>query len=77
MTVDTLKISKKLEDAGLPKGQAEAITEVLGSLAHDELVTRDYLDVKLEKLRAELFRLMFGAVTIIIAAMALLRFWPS
>lgn len=47
MTVDTLEIARKLEAAGLPKGQAEAITQVLGSLAHDELVTRDYLDRRL------------------------------
>jgi hypothetical protein len=47
MTVDTLEISKKLEAAGMPKSQAEAITEILGSLAHDELVTRDYLDRRL------------------------------
>jgi hypothetical protein len=47
MTIDTLEIAKKLEAAGMPKGQAEAITEVLGSLAYDELVTREYLDRRL------------------------------
>jgi hypothetical protein len=47
MTVDTLKIARQLEGAGLPKSQAEAITNVLGQLAADDLVTRDYLDRRL------------------------------
>lgn len=37
-------IAKKLEDAGMEKRQAEALTTVLRELAHDDLVTREYLD---------------------------------
>ena len=47
MTIDTLEIAKKLEAAGLDKRQAEAITQVLGDLARDDLVTREYLDRRL------------------------------
>ena len=47
MTVDTLEIAKKLEAAGMEKRQAEALTQVRGDLARDDLVTRDYLDRRL------------------------------
>jgi len=47
MALDTLAISKKLEDAGMEKRQAEALSSVLHNLAYDELVTRDYFDKRL------------------------------
>lgn len=45
--MDTLKAAKVLEDAGMPKPQAEALSRVLNDIARDGLVTKDYLDSRL------------------------------
>ena len=54
---DTLKFARKLKEAGVPAQQAEAQAEVLGEAFLynlDEIVTRDYLDARLENLEARL-----------------------
>jgi hypothetical protein len=77
VTVDTLEIARELEAAGMDKRQAEAVTKVLGRVAHDELVTRDYLDMKIATLKAELFKIIVGqgiaVAGIVIAASKLLK----
>lgn len=45
--MDTLKAAKALEDAGMPKQQAEAISRVLNDIAREGLVTKEYLDTRL------------------------------
>ena len=54
VTFDTLKFTKKLEAAGVEPAQAEAMAEAFSEATSQELVTRDYLDIKLADLRMEL-----------------------
>jgi hypothetical protein len=52
---DTLKFAGKLKEAGVPAQQAEAQAEVLGEAFLynlDQIVTRDYLDARLENVEA-------------------------
>lgn len=67
ITFDTHDLVSKLQQAGFDERQAEAVVRVVAS-AQGELVTRDYLDLKLEKefspIRAELLviKWMMGAL---------------
>ena len=57
VTFDTLKCAKRLIEAGVPAAQAEAQAEVLAeAFVHnvDNLVTRDYLDARLEALESRI-----------------------
>jgi hypothetical protein len=91
MTVafDTLKLADRLEAAGMPSQQAKGVAAALAEAATANLVTREYLDLRLSELRAEtkadlaeakaeILRWIIGAIgfqTIIIlgAVAALLR----
>ena len=56
ITFDTLKVARRLIEAGMPVRQAEAQAEVMAEafvVNVDALVTKDYLDVKLESLAAK------------------------
>ena len=54
-TLDTLKIAKRLRDAGFSEAQAESVTEAIreGSDSQD-LVTKAQLDAGLSGMKAEL-----------------------
>jgi hypothetical protein len=54
VTFDTLKFAKKLEAAGLPPAQAEAIADAFREATSEELVTRDYLDARLEGIKGSI-----------------------
>lgn len=91
MTVafDTLKLADRLEAAGMPPQQAKSVASALAETATANLVTREYLDLRLGEVRAEtradlseakaeILRWIIGAIgfqTIIIlsAAPALIR----
>jgi hypothetical protein len=60
ITFDTLKFAKKLEAAGLPAPQAEAFAEAFCDTTSEELVTRDYLDARLEATKADLVKWIAG-----------------
>jgi len=72
--IDTLKLSKGLQRAGMTEAQAEGITEALAD-AQTDYITRKDLDLALEKLKSELQR--FILVTIVLATVAQigLHFW--
>ena len=56
ITFDTLKVARRLIEAGMPVRQAEAQAEVMAEafvVNVDALVTKDYLDIKLESLAAK------------------------
>jgi hypothetical protein len=55
MTVafDTLKLADRLEAAGMPSQQAKGVAAALAETATANLVTREYLDLRLSELRAE------------------------
>ena len=54
VTFDTLKLAKKLEAAGLSTPQAEAIADAFRDATSDQLVTRDYLDARLEGIKSSI-----------------------
>ena len=60
VTFDTLKFAKKLEAAGLPTPQAEAIAEAFREATSEELVTRDYLDARLEAAKGDIIKWVAG-----------------
>ena len=84
--IDTLKVSRTLEEAGFAKAQAEVLSATLAesfSLSHDDLVTKDYLKAQLSDLKGELrteiangktemIRWMFASQAILIAALVAL-----
>ena len=56
MTVafDTLKLADRLEAAGMPTQQAKGVAAALAETATANLVTREYLDLRLGEIRAEI-----------------------
>jgi hypothetical protein len=50
---DTLKLADRLEAAGMPPQQAKGVAAALAETATANLVTREYLDLRLSELRAE------------------------
>jgi hypothetical protein len=57
---DTQKFAKKLEAAGQPSPQAEAIADAFREATSEELVTRDYLDARLEAVKGDLVKWFAG-----------------
>lgn len=47
---DTLEFTRRLRDAGFDERQAETVIRVIAG-AQDSLVTRDYLDSKIEPIK--------------------------
>jgi hypothetical protein len=60
--IDTLKLSKRLQEANLPKNQAEAIAEGLAEGIKENLVTNEKLTAELAKLKTELIFWFVGTV---------------
>jgi hypothetical protein len=54
VTFDTLQLVDKLKSAGIPQEQAEAVVRVIVE-AQETLVTRDYLDNRLDKVLAPIY----------------------
>ena len=56
MTVafDTLKLADRLESAGMPTQQAKGVAAALAETATADLVTREYLDLRLSELETRL-----------------------
>ena len=73
---DTLKLSRRLEEAGFTREQATGLAEALNDTLAETLVTRDYLDVRLAELKSDILKWMFGALAaqaaIIVALVKLL-----
>jgi hypothetical protein len=65
--IDTLKLSKGLQKAGMTQPQAEEVAQAFNE-AQTDYVTNDRLDAKLEQLKNELQRFVFG--TVVFAAIA-------
>lgn len=60
VTFDTLKFAKKLEAAGVSQAQAEAFAEAFRDATSEELVTRDYLDARLESVKSDMIKWIAG-----------------
>ena len=65
---DTLKFARRLMDAGVPEHQAEVHTEVMAEafvFNMDSIVTRDYLDARIDAMQSHLemkFEQRFAAI---------------
>jgi hypothetical protein len=53
---DTLKLAQRLEAAGFPPRQAQDMASAISDTIGDTLVTREYLDLRLAELRADIAR---------------------
>jgi hypothetical protein len=72
MTVafDTLKLADRLEAAGMPSPQAKGVATALAEAMTANLVTRDYLDLRLGEFRAEIRAEIAAIATRLDAAIA-------
>jgi hypothetical protein len=53
---DTLKFTQKLRESGFEQAQAEAVATAFKEATSEELVTKDYLEARLEKQTADIYR---------------------
>lgn len=60
ITFDTLKFARTLKDAGIPDSQAEAFAAAFRDATSEELVTRDYLDARLEATKSDIIKWLAG-----------------
>ena len=86
ITFDTLKFANKLKSAGVPDKQAEAEAEALSEVLEvnlKELVTKEYLDTKLQQelapLRTDLavLKWMIGLILASVISLVLKAFFLS
>ena len=74
--IDTLKIAKTFEGAGFATAQAESLAVTFAeatSIAHDDLVTKDFLKGELGSLKNDMIRWVIGsqvALVMILAALS-------
>ena len=54
--IDTLKISRRLENADFSEKQAEELADILREAVEGDLVTRDYLDARMAEMEARIER---------------------
>ena len=67
LTFDTHNLIARLKEAGMDEKQAIAITEGLKEVRRadfEQLVTKDYLDSKLSKLKSDLLFILLGQVAV-------------
>lgn len=69
--IDTLKLSKRLQEASMPQAQADAIAEGLNAAIKDELVTKRDLDAAVSRLEARIAEKAFQVVLWIIGSIVL------
>jgi hypothetical protein len=72
---DTLKLADRLEAAGMPPQQAKGVAAALAETATANLVTREYLDLRLAETEARLRGETAEVRTEIAAAKAELMRW--
>jgi hypothetical protein len=59
-TFDTLAFARKLASAGLPPDQADAIAEAFRDATGEDLVTRDFLEARLEAAKGDIIKRVAG-----------------
>ena len=63
LAFDTLDYVKKLKAVGVPEEQAEVQAQAIaGIMASDQLVTKEYLDMRLAQLKTDLLKWIFGFI---------------
>jgi hypothetical protein len=61
---DTLKLAQRLESAGLPPKQAQEMASAFSDTIGETVVSREYLDLRLAELKAEILKWMLSTVGI-------------
>ena len=76
LTIDTLKLSDKLEGAGFSRTQAEAVVRAIAE-AQDELVTKNNLEIALAPLKTDnaVMKWMLGTLMAGVAALVAKAFF--
>jgi hypothetical protein len=73
---DTLKLAEQLEAAGFSPQQAKGAAAALAQSISEQAVTREYLDLRLAELKADLLKwvisLLLGQTAVIAALVKLL-----
>jgi len=59
---DTLKLAQRFEAAGVPPKQAQDMASALSDTIGETVVTREYLDLRLAELKADLLKWMVGVI---------------
>jgi hypothetical protein len=54
--IDTLKISRRLENANFSEKQAEELADILREAIEGDFVTRDYLDARMAEMEPRIER---------------------
>jgi hypothetical protein len=72
VTFDTLGNFEKLKAAGFSEAQARAQAEALREIIEDRLVTKQFLDLRLAELRADLIKWVAGMLAAQAAVVAAL-----
>jgi ribosomal protein S13 len=74
--IDTLKIYERLKAADLPEKASKEIAEVIRETVSDNLVTKQYLDLRLAELKSETIKWVAGMLVaqaaVIVALVTLL-----
>ena len=80
--IDTLKLSKGLQKAGMSPEQADGITEALNDAQSDYITKQDLtqavtgLELAIEKLRGELQRFILVSVVLVaVAQILVIKIW--
>ena len=60
ITFDTLAYAKKLISAGVSEKQAEVQAETLKDALSEQMVTTEYLDLRLQELKADMIKWVAG-----------------
>lgn len=79
MSIDTLKLAKRLQAASVPQKQAEAIAEGIGEMLKEVTATKEDLAVAVAELRIDLSKLktelIFWVVGTVGLGAVLNHFW--
>ncbi len=54
LSFDTLRFAKRMQEAGLPQPQAEALAEALSDAVHDTVATKADIEKAVAELRGEI-----------------------
>jgi hypothetical protein len=73
--IDTLKLSKRLQEASMPREQADALAGSLAEGVQENFVTKETLQAELAKLKAELVFWVVGTVGLGTLVQIGLHFW--
>lgn len=69
-TFDALAYFEQLKAAGVPEGQAKVQANALRDLCNNDIVTKEYLDGKLNALELRLLKWQIGVALALAAIMA-------